>query len=211
MLREVALDKIEVLVDAITAGVERVELNANLEVGGLTPADAIVLEAVELTKNAGTELVVMVRPRPGDFNYSYVEIEQMIKTLRRFRSFGVKAVTFGVLNDQHTLARDKMAKLMEAAGSMTVIFHMAFDEIPLDKQSQTLEWLARYGVKRLLTHGGQLEQPIQVTLPHLLETVQQAPATLEILPGGGVTFANAQAVIDALGVGQVHGSHIIEI
>ncbi|WP_373770741.1 copper homeostasis protein CutC, partial [Weissella soli] len=78
MLREIALADLNTLQLAINAGIERVELNAHLELGGVTPADETVQEAVRMTEAAGIDLVVMVRPRAGDFNYSYNEIEEML-------------------------------------------------------------------------------------------------------------------------------------
>ena len=46
-------------------------------------------------------------------------------------------------------------------------------------------------------------------LPHLQVLVNAAPANLTILPGGGITVANSQAIADTLGVTEVHGSNIV--
>ncbi|GJM47831.1 copper homeostasis protein CutC [Weissella soli] len=211
MLREIALADLNTLQLAINAGIERVELNAHLELGGVTPTDETVQEAVRMTEAAGIDLVVMVRPRAGDFNYSYNEIEEMLQIIKRFRTLGVKTVTFGVLTANHCLARDKMFKLIEAAKPMQVVFHMAFDDIVPQKQGQALRWLARYGVIRVLTHGGPLSESIDETLPHLKIIKSLAQQDIEILPGGGVTHVNAHQIATSLAVNQVHGTHIIKM
>ncbi len=46
MEKEIALADIPTMAAAINAGVNRVELNANLEVGGLTPDPDTVVKAV---------------------------------------------------------------------------------------------------------------------------------------------------------------------
>ena len=64
---------------------------------------------------------------------------------------------------------------------------------------------------RVLTHGGDLAQPITETVSHLKDTIAQAPAGLTILPGGGVTFENASWLADELHVSELHGSKIVAL
>lgn len=62
MEKEIALADIPTMAAAINAGVNRVELNANLEVGGLTPDPDTVVKAVQLAAKSDIDLVVMIRP-----------------------------------------------------------------------------------------------------------------------------------------------------
>ena len=211
MIKEIALADLETMALAIAQGVDRVELNQRLDLGGLTPDDDTVQAAVALAAEHQVDLVVMVRPRGGDFNYSAAEIEVMHQTLLRFKRLGVKQVTFGVVDAHKRLARDRMFKLLEAAKPMQVIYHMAFDDIDTNCQAQALRWLAEYGVIRVLTHGGTLNEPITDTVAHLQETIAAAPTSLSILPGGGITYENANWVANHLDVSQVHGSKIIQL
>lgn len=153
----------------------------------------------------------MVRPRPGDFCYQVQEIETMLATLKRLRMLGVQSVTFGAVTANGRLDRATMLKLIEAAAPMEVVCHMAFDSIKDVYQEQALIWLADHGVKRVLTHGGPLQLPIEITLPHLQTLCQLAPANLQILPGGGVTAQNCRIVAQALGVSELHGSRILTL
>jgi len=211
MIKEVALADLGTMEKAIANGVNRVELNSRLDLGGLTPDDETVQAAIALAQAQQVDLVVMVRPRGGDFDYSAAEIEIMHQTLLRFKRMGVKMVTFGVVDTHKRLARDRMIKLLEAAKPMKVVYHMAFDDIAIACQAQALRWLAQYGVVRVLTHGGSLAQPIADTMAHLQETIAAAPTTLSILPGGGITFENADWVAKSLAVSEVHGSKIVPL
>ncbi len=211
MIKEIALADLDTMRAAIAAGVDRVELNSRLDLGGITPDDNTVATAVKLAHDANVDLVVMVRPRGGDFDYSDAEINAMRDSLIHFRALGVKMVTFGVVDQEKRLARDRMVKLLEAAQPMQVVYHMAFDDIKPECQQQALRWLANYGVVRVLTHGGDLAQPITETVSHLKDTIAQAPAGLTILPGGGVTFENASWLADELHVSELHGSKIVAL
>ena len=152
MKREIALGDIPTMKSAIVSGINRVELNAHLELGGLTPAWHIVAQAVDIARAAKVELVVMIRPRAGNFNYNYAEIEKMRQSILLFKSLGVKMVTFGIVDAKGRLDKHNMIKLIEAAKPMRVVYHMAFDAIDNAYQGQALQWLYQYGVIRILTH-----------------------------------------------------------
>ena len=122
MIKEIALADIDTMRAAIRNGVDRADLNSRLDLGGLTPDDQTVAEAVALAAETQIDLVVMIRPRGGDFDYSEAEIEDMRRSLRRMRALGVKTVTFGVVDVKKHLARDRMTKLLEAAKPMQVVY-----------------------------------------------------------------------------------------
>ncbi|MFR6560030.1 MAG: copper homeostasis protein CutC, partial [Weissella confusa] len=63
MIKEIALADLDTMRAAIAAGVDRVELNSRLDLGGITPDDNTVATAVKLAHDANVDLVVMVRPR----------------------------------------------------------------------------------------------------------------------------------------------------
>lgn len=211
MIREIAVADIETIAKAIEVGVERVELSADLSVGGISPTNDVVKEALALTNAAGVDLVVMVRPRGGNFVYTHREISTMMQTLKDFRALGVHYVTFGALDTAGRLDRDSMVTLLESAKPMKVVFHMAYDDIKLEYQEQTLNWLARHHVIRVLTHGGELTESIDDCLINLKKSIKLAPENLIILPGGGITFENANVIAVALNVSEVHGSRIVKI
>ena len=200
-IREAAVDSVEAAKLMRRKGANRIELSADLEVGGLTP-DTRTIDDVPV--------IIMVRPRPGDFAYNDLELQQMQDSLQQIADVGGQYVTFGVVRDQQ-LDQTAMAQLIQVATDLDleVVMHMAFDAIAVDAQPAAMFWLADQGVKRILMHGGPLATPIFDCVPHLQTLVNTAPAGLTILPGGGIIPDNAQRLADSLGVTEVHGSQIV--
>ncbi|QIL50367.1 copper homeostasis protein CutC [Weissella coleopterorum] len=207
MLKEIAVGNFATAKLAVAKGIDRIELNQHLELGGLTPNRSTWQAVLTL----GCPVVVMVRPRAGNFNYNSAEVAVMEATLRTLKEDGVQMVTFGVLNAQLQLDIKTMQHLIQLAAPMRVVMHMAFDAIPVDQQADALHWLAKHQVERILTHGGPLKQPIDKSIQHLKETINQAQDQIEILPGGGINFNNYVQLARELGVEQVHGSQIIDL
>ena len=67
MLIEICAQSLTSAVNAQKGGAHRIELCTALEVGGLTPSPATMLEARRLLT---IPICVLVRPRAGDFIYS---------------------------------------------------------------------------------------------------------------------------------------------
>ena len=210
LLKEVALENFTNIPAAIAAGANRIELNDNLSVGGTTVSRGVMAEAAKYTQEHGITLVTMIRPRGGDFVYNDTELKIMEADLLQAQSLGVDGVALGALTADGALDTEAMALLVGAAGGMSVTFHMAFDALAADQQAPAMDWLVDHGVERILTHGGPLSQPITDCLPQLKQTLQLAAGRIQILPGGGVTATNVDAITTALDVPQAHGTKIIK-
>lgn len=212
LVKEFCAENVERVPEAIAAGAGRIELCDNLAVGGTTPSHGVILAAVELARPAGIPVMCMIRPRGGSFEYSGAEARIMVDDLRHAAELGVDGVVFGCLRggevDRELTGR--LAGLAKEAGLM-VTFHMAFDEISADAQPAALNLLAGLGVDRVLTHGGAAGTPIAGNLERLRRLVDYAAGRLEILPGGGVTWENAEEVADAVGVCEAHGTRIVKL
>ena len=212
LVKEFCAENVERVPEAIAAGAGRIELCDNLAVGGTTPSHGVIRAAVEFARPAGIPVMCMIRPRGGSFEYSGAEARIMVDDLRHAAELGVDGVVFGCLRggevDRELTGR--LAGLAEEAGLM-VTFHMAFDEISADAQPAALNLLAGLGVDRVLTHGGPARAPIAGNLERLRRLVDYAAGRLEILPGGGVTWENAEEVADAVGVREVHGTRIVKL
>ena len=212
LVKEFCAENVERVPEAIAAGAGRIELCDNLAVGGTTPSHGVILAAVEHARPAGIPVMCMIRPRGGSFEYSGAEARIMVDDLRHAAELGVDGVVFGCLRggevDRELTGR--LAGLAKEAGLM-VTFHMAFDEISADAQPAALNLLAGLGVDRVLTHGGAAGTPIAGNLERLRRLVDYAAGRLEILPGGGVTWENAEEVADAVGVREVHGTRIVKL
>lgn len=212
LLREFCAENLTCVEAALAAGAQRVELCDNLAVGGTTPSHGVIRAAVELCHARGAAVMCMVRPRGGDFEYAPWEARVMEDDLRHAARLGVDGVVFGCLREGR-LDRELTSCLVTAAkdAGLAVTFHMAFDALPASERPDTIDYLAGIGVERILTHGGPAGTPIEENLDALLGYIRRAAGRIAILPGGGITHKNAQAVALALGVSEVHGTRIVDL
>lgn len=218
LAREFCAENMEHVPDAVAAGAARIELCDNLAVGGTTPSYGVIRAAVAHAREHGVAVMCMVRPRGGDFEYTTAEAAMMRDDLLLAKRLGVSGVVFGCLRDGR-LDRDLTAELVrlahepsaEAPSGMAVTFHMAFDVLTPDDQLAAIDWLAEQGVERILTHGGPAGTPIADNIEHLRRLVEHAAGRITILPGGGITWENAEAVAQELGVPEVHGTKIVKL
>ena len=209
MLYEFCAENVTLLEKAMQAGARRIELCDNLTVGGTTPSYGVIQAAVEMAKSHDTTVMTMIRPRGGDFVYSDLEVSIMLEDLKKAREAGSQGLVYGLLTKENELDKANLERLLAASQGLEVVFHMAFDAIPKDKQFAALDWLAEHGVKRILTHGGSASETIQEHFGWLKELVDYAGDRIEILPGGGITIENRNEIVEKLGVSQLHGTKVV--
>ena len=209
MLYEFCAENVTLLEKAMQAGARRIELCDNLTVGGTTPSYGVIQAAVEMAKSYDTTVMTMIRPRGGDFVYSDLEVSIMLEDLKKAREAGSQGLVYGLLTKENELDKANLERLLAASQGLEVVFHMAFDAIPKDKQFAALDWLAEHGVKRILTHGGSASETIQEHFGWLKELVDYAGNRIEILPGGGITTENRNEIVEKLGVNQLHGTKVV--
>jgi len=94
MTIEICCESVDLAVLAEKAGASRVELCADLAVGGVTPSHDDIRLAVE---SLSIPVAVLVRPRGGDFFYSADEVEAMVRDIRFCREVGAEGVVIGAL------------------------------------------------------------------------------------------------------------------
>lgn len=210
LTREFCAENMELVPAAVAAGAARVELCDNLSVGGTTPSYGVIRAAVALAGERGVGVMCMIRPRGGGFEYTPDEAVMMRDDLAMAKRLGVTGVVFGCLRDGH-LDRALTSELVKLADGVDVTFHMAFDALPADEQLGAIDWLAGQGVSRILTHGGPAGTPIEDNLGRLRAYVDRAAGRVTILPGGGITWENAERIASELGVCEVHGTKIVRI
>ena len=209
MLYEFCAENVTLLEKAMQAGARRVELCDNLSVGGTTPSYGVIRAAVDLAKSYETTIMTMIRPRGGDFVYTDLEVEIMLEDIKKAREAGSQGVVYGLLTVENELDTENLESLLAVSQGLEVVFHMAFDSIPKDKQFKALDWLADHGVKRILTHGGPATETIQEHFAWLKELVAYADKRIQILPGGGITTQNRDEIVVELGVDQLHGTKVV--
>lgn len=226
LLKEFCAENMERVPAAVEAGAGRIELCDNLAVGGTSPSYGVIRAAVGFAREKGVDVMAMARPRGGDFTYSEAERDMMLDDIAVARSLGTTGVVFGCVragaDGVLAVDRELTAALVEAAKGagaglaagadpVAVTFHMAFDELAEPQQLDAIDFLAGLGVERILTHGGAAGTPIMGNVERLQRLVAHAAGRITILPGGGITWENADAVAQALGVSEVHGTKIVKL
>lgn len=182
---------------AATAGADRVELCAALEVGGLTPSVGVL----RASRAASTlPIMAMVRPRTAGFCYSRREFESMLLDAMAFADEGAEGIVTGVLDEEGHIDRGRCGELLRAAGSLQKVCHRCFDVTP--DPFEALETLIDLGFDRVLTSGQRANCMDGLELIHKL--VEKADARIDILPGGGLKASDIPELVKRTGVTQVH-------
>jgi copper homeostasis protein len=182
---------------AVDEGAGRLELCGDLAVGGVTPSTVLLKEVKAAVP---VPVMVMIRPRGGDFVYSEGELQQMLREIGEAGAWGADGVVFGPLTRDQHVDEIQLAQLLRAAGTMETVFHRAIDatsDVPW-----TVELLVDRGVKRVLTSGG--VSSAETGIPVIAALVHRLGSRIEILPGGGVRAGNAARIIRETGTTQLH-------
>ena len=198
LLREFCAENLTLAPAAAAAGARRIELCDNLAVGGTSPSYGIIKAAVGFARANNVQVMAMVRPRGGGFDYNKREQAMMLDDIACARALGVDGVVFGCVrldeDGQNVLDTELVKALVDAAkgersdgAPLQVTFHMAFDVLGNEAQLSAIDELASLGVERILTHGGPAGTPILDNVERLRGLVAYANNRLIILPGGGIT------------------------
>lgn len=186
---------------ALAAGADRIELCADLSVGGVTPSVGLIEWAVEAaTGRLGVH--VLVRPRSGDFVYDNDEESVMARDIRAAKSAGADGVVIGALTPDATVDVALTARLIALARPLSVTFHRAFDETS-DPVKAFGEVLA-LGADRLLTSGCAATALEGADL--IGELLHRSGEKIKVLAGGGVTEHTAAEIVRRTGVRELHFS-----
>ncbi len=127
ILLEVCLASVECATAAANAGANRIELNSTFAHGGLTPSQGLV---TAVRREVDIPIVVMIRPRPGDFTYSGREFAVMEADADALSTLGADGLALGILTNEGHIDRRRTRALIERASGTTIVFHRAFDEVP---------------------------------------------------------------------------------
>ncbi len=154
---EIAVTSPAGAVTARDGGADRVELCVGLELGGLTPSQALV----ETTHETGIPAHALVRCRPGGFVHDRDEVSLMEREVRTVLRSGAAGVVVGALRADRTLDVDALRRFVDAARAVSAVaevtLHRAVDHAADPVAAVAL--LADLGFTRVLTSGGAPPQP----------------------------------------------------
>ena len=196
-LIEACVDSYASCMAAAKGGADRLELCANLAIGGTTPSASLFKQ---VQRDCDVKINVLIRPRFGDFLYTEPEMEEMCEEIKMFRDLGANGVVIGTLTADGALDQEKMRRLMDCAGGIDVTLHRAFDMTR--DPFETLEAAIALGCKTILTSGQ--EKDAAAGKDTLKAVYAQAAGRIDIMAGCGVKKWNIQEIHDHTGIRVFH-------
>ena len=181
---------------------DRIELCQNLDQGGITPSYGMIEYAIAY----GIDTHVLIRPRPGGFNYSEDEVEVMLRDILNCKEMGAKGIVIGVLTESGEIDREILMEFIDKAKGMEVTFHRAFDDCFDWKKSMDI--LIESKVNRILSSG--LARNVEIGMPILQEMIEYSSGRIEIMTGGGVNAANIGRLNTVLAPDAIHFSGTVK-
>ena len=203
LIAEICIDSVEGAIAAEQAGANRVELCANLMEGGTTPSLGLMETTIARTK---LPVQVMIRPRGGDFLYSEIEVEMMLRDIAAAKAARAGGVVFGCLTPDGKVDGKLTERLIAAARPLSVTFYRAFD-VSRDPV-EALQTLIGLGIDRLLTSGQ--EPSVLEGAPLIRRLIELAAGRLIVMPGGGITARNVARCVQETGASEIHFAALSE-
>jgi len=199
VLLEVPVASVEDARAAQEGGADRLELNAALSLGGLTPSLGTLI-AVKAT--IALPVFVMIRPRPGGFAYSEADLQVMQRDADLALQYGADGIVFGILSADGRVDGDRCRCLLRQVGARAAVFHRAFDVTP--DPFEALEQLIDLGFRRVMTSGQ--EETAYIGAALIAALVRRCAGRIEVLPAGGINRFTVTDVVARTGCDQVHAS-----
>ncbi len=196
---EICAQCIHSVIHAKACKIDRIELCAALETGGITPSYGLIKAARNIFERP---IFVLIRPRVGDFCYTDLELTIMEQDIIHCKNSNIDGVVIGVLDKHQKIDIQAMQRLIEKAYPMQVVFHRAFDR--MNEFEEAIETLVNLGIKRILTSGQMPDAHKGIV--NLKKMMQKAAGRIEIMAGGGITPQNIGAIVGEVRPNAVHFS-----
>jgi len=196
-LLEISVDSVEKAIAAERGGADRIELCADLSVGGLTPRGDLLRS---VRSKVHIPIYSMIRPRAGNFVYSDSEFSEMERSIAVAAECGMDGIVLGVLKKGRRVDIVHTRRLVDLAWPLPVTFHRAFDKTPDLKRA--LKAVMQTGAARILTSAG--AKTALRGAAKLAELVAATRDRILILPGAGITAANLAEVVRKTGAIEFH-------
>lgn len=150
----------------------------------------------------------MLRPvNRTSFTHSDTDMENILFDMKAFAQHGVDGFVFGALDSKREIDVPKCKLVIESANGLPVTFHRAFDQSIPARNLQNIELISSLGFQRLLTSG--FAETAEIGIPALTilnDFVKENGLNLIIMPGCGITPANAERILTETRCREFHGS-----
>lgn len=203
MKLEVACFNLESVAVAAQSKADRVEFCDELNEGGTTPSKEATLKARAVFPK---ELLVMIRPRGGDFSYSETEFEAMKNSILELKNTGIDGFVFGILTKNNTIDVLRNSEIVALASPLPCSFHRAIDHT--NDYFEAIKTCIEIGFKTILTSGH--ESKIELGSAAVQEAVLRFGNQIQIMPGGGLRSSNALKIKEITKATYFHTSGITD-
>ncbi len=203
MIKEACVETFEEAVLAEKRGANRIELCSDLANDGLTPSFELMNKTIS---NLKIPVMVMIRPRAGNFIYTEKEIGEMKSEIDLAKKAGAAGIVLGLLTSENKIDIKNTQILADYASPLPVTFHKAIDEMknPVDG---VIELLKIENIKRILTSGG-LPTAFEGQST-IWEMIKVAGDKIIILVAGKVLDSNVEEIRKITGAKEFHGRRIV--
>jgi copper homeostasis protein len=203
MIKEACVESFSEAKLAQQKGAMRIELCSDLANDGLTPS-------FQLMKKACSELnipvMVMVRPRAGNFVYTDEELVKMKIAIDRAKEAGAYGIVLGLLTNNNAIDEVNTRMLAEYAHPLPVTFHKAIDELENPVEGvKVLKTISN--IKRILTSGG--KETALEGQETIREMIAEAEGKITMLVAGKVLDSNVNEIQKLIGTNELHGRRIV--
>ncbi|WP_372648056.1 copper homeostasis protein CutC [Draconibacterium sp.] len=203
MIKEACVESLKEALLAEEKGANRIELCADLAHDGLTPTFGLMKRTVAALK---IPVMVMARPRAGDFVYSDVELVQMKVAINYAKEAGAAGIVLGLLTKENQIDVEHTKMLVEYAQPLEVTFHKAIDE--MDDPVEGVRVLKTIpNIKRILSSGGKATAFDGQEV--IRKMIAEAEGRITILVAGKVTNENVNEIQQLTGTTELHGRKIV--
>ncbi len=183
--------------------VSRIELCDNYAVGGVTPSVDSFIAARRIFQGP---IMVMIRPRAGDFVYDDDTINQMVQEIKTFDNLGADGFVFGCLYDDKSVNASQLDLLVNTSNKKLTTFHRAIDEV-VDYESG-IQALIDCGVNNVLTtacSASALQGKFAIE-----KMINRYGNQLNFIAGGGVRSNNVSDLLLNSNITQIHSAAITQ-
>jgi len=202
MIVEACVENINEALRAESLGANRIELCENLKIGGTTPSAGTIAIAKKLLK---IPIMVLVRPRGGNFIYSKNEIEIIKHDIEVCKKIGVKGVVIGALTRDYGIDLKLTNELIEIARPLEVTFNKAIDKtFNIIKEFKVL---LKSDVDRVLTSGG--AKTANDGREIINEMVKMANGNIKIISAGKIYHSDLPKLQETIFSDEFHGKKIV--
>jgi copper homeostasis protein len=202
ILKEIPVESVEEAIKATQLGADRIELCENLAVGGTTPSYGTIKIC---RKKIDLPVMVMIRPRGGNFVYSDTELEVMREDIKMCKKAGVDGVVFGVLDEDSNVNFEVMESLTKLASPLEVTMHKAIDEC--NDPFGSIVPLHQLGINNILTSGKAVTA--LEGKDNLIKIMEIAQNSVEIIVAGKVSSENLSLVNKLIPAKVFHGRALV--